>query len=201
MRLGSLVLCVVCLLGCGGGGGNDGGAVSGTLGSTSYVASGAIAFRPAIDTCVAPEATETVLALFVTFSSSFDTTFLQGNTCSQKASSRNVGLAIWRLANSGDIAPGTYPSGSTSGGAYWWDLDASCQRTGENQLLSDGTVTIETSDSTHVVGRLNVSSAGGDRLAGRFDAPVVESPYSVCQLFGFTGGTPGPGCSAPVCVP
>jgi hypothetical protein len=129
---------------------------------------------------------------------------MQGNACSEKASSRSAALYIWSFAAAGEIAPGTYPKRDDSSGGqvgFWTKSNATCQQIGDNVLSTSGSVTIETNDAAHIVGSLEVTFPGGDRLSGRFDGLVVSSLLNACELVGWTGGTPGPGCPTTVCIP
>lgn len=201
MSFRSMLLFVAIVLGCGGSDSGPTGPVSGTTGGAAFTTTGAVAYRPAIDTCTNPDSNGPVLAVFVQLSADFDTAFLQANNlCSTKAASREVYLGVWKFTASGDIAPGTYWS-SDARAVFWWEMDSACQKVGSNVLATYGYVTIETNDADHIVGSLKVTFPGGDHLAGRFDAPVVASLYSVCEWFGFPGGTPGPGCPTLTCVP
>jgi len=205
MKHASLLLCGMLAVGCGGSDPQPtSGPVSGTPSGATFTAKGAVATRGPIDTCTHNAVTGPVLLLEIWFSGSFDAAYLQSHPCDLKASSRGFGVAIWKYVASGEITPGSYPrQDDASGGQVVYEAksDATCQSVLPNLLSTAGNVTIETNDATHVVGSLDVSFPGGGRLAGRFDAPVVPPILSACQALGMSGGTNGPGCSAPVCVP
>jgi hypothetical protein len=203
MRFGPLLICIALVLGCSSGSAPYNGPVKGTIGGEPFTTSGTVAIRFATDTCTNPESIGPMLARVIIFYRDLDTAYVLGHTCSTKASSVEVGVALWQFNPSGDIAPGTYPfaSDANSGQVAWWNgWDAECKAT-SNMMQTGGSVTIETNDATHIVGRLDASFDGGDQLSGRFDATVVEWTYNVCEWFGFPGGTPGPGCPTQPCVP
>jgi hypothetical protein len=178
--------------------------VSGTVAGSAFTAKGVIATRPAIDTCKHDFGTGPVLLLQVWLSESFDTAYMRDHPCDGKASSRGFAVYVWKFVASGEITPGTYARRDDSSGGmsvFQAKSDATCRQETPNLQAESGTVTIEASDATHVVGSLDVSFPGGGRLAGRFDAPAIPSPTSVCQSLGMPGGTDGPGCPSGTCVP
>jgi hypothetical protein len=203
MRLGLPVVGLALLLGCGSSGDKASPAtLSGTVDGTAFTAKGAVAVRPAIDTCVAPTATVPVLARVIHFDGSLGTTAM--DLCTSKAASRGLSVFIWSFVASGEIAPGTYPHRDDATGgqtAFWWKLDSSCQQLGDNALSTSGSVTLEAIDATHMAGTLDITFAGGDRVSGRFDAPVVAAHLNVCEMFGWSGGAPVTACPPLVCIP
>jgi hypothetical protein len=205
MRLGLPILGSALILACGSSSDKaQPDSVSGVLDGTAFVAKGSLGFRPAVETCTHAGTTGPVLVRAVHLDGSLDSAFLQSHACSGKASSKVAELFIWTFAASGDIAPGTYPKRDDSSGGQvviWAKGDAACQTIGDNVISTSGSVVIETNDATHIVGSLDVTFPGGDRLSGRFDAPVVPSPINGCELFGWPGGTPGPGCPNYTCIP
>jgi hypothetical protein len=205
MKHATLLLCLMLAVGCGGSDPQQtSGPVSGTVSGASFTATGAVATRVPIDTCTHNGVTVPVLLLEIWLSNSFDTAYMQGHPCDFKAGSRDLLVTIWRYVASGEITPGTYQRQDDSSGGQavvQTKFDTSCHQQFPNVLSDSGSVTIEANDGTHVVGTLNVSFPGGGRLSGKFDAPVASPLLSACQSLGMSGGTNGPGCSAPVCVP
>ena len=205
MKIGPLLSCLALVVGCATTGSKaPTGPVSGTVGGSTFTAKGAVATRPAIDTCKHDFGTAPVLLLQIWISESFDTAHLQEHPCDVKASSRDFAIYIWKLVDSGEITPGTYPRRDDSSGGmtvFQAKSDAACKQELPNLQAESGAVTIETSDTMHVIGMLDVTFPGGGRLAGRFEAPVTPSRGSVCQSLGIPGGTDGPGCPTGRCVP
>lgn len=205
MKHGSLLLCLVLAVGCATASSKaPSGPVSGTVTGSTFTAKGAVATRPAIDTCKHDFGTGPVLLLQIRLSESFDTVYLRDHPCDAKANSKDFAVYIWKLVDSGEITPGTYPRRDDSSGGmtvFQAKSDAACKQVLPNLQAESGAVTIETSDTMHVIGVLDVTFPGGGRLAGRFEAPVTPSRGSVCQSLGIPGGTDGPGCPTGRCIP
>lgn len=209
MRTVQVLLVSLCAFGCSSSGSSQTGPVSGTVpGRTvgtleSFTAKGAMAIHPSIDTCIQSSGPTPVLLMVVVLDQALDTAHLQ-NSCAATASSTGVQVFVWTYASSGTISPGTYPTRNDATGGQVvirTHRDATCNIIANDNVAStSGNVVIETNDSTHVVGEVNVSFPGGGSLAGRFDAPVVAAAESVCQVMGMSGGSPGPGCHLSDCV-
>jgi hypothetical protein len=174
--------------------------VTGTVDGAAFTAKSAIAVAYPVDTC----SDGPLLLLSIGFGESFDTTDVEQHNCELKAGSRGFNIDIWKYVSSGQIGPGTYATrDDASGGQVIFQsrFDDTCAQQFPNLLSSAGTVILDTVDSTHVVGSLDVKFPTGGSLRGRFDAPVLQPDYGACKAFGKSGGSDLSVCAQTVCVP
>ncbi|HET9599421.1 MAG TPA: hypothetical protein VFP65_27855 [Anaeromyxobacteraceae bacterium] len=169
---------------------------------------GAVAVAPAAVACDLAGTPLTVTALGIHLSPSSEGAFLANpaNLCRQRANETTVNLVLW--AN-GAGAPATFAAGAytphadATGGlsAFQVRLDGSCAVTPPNVFAQRGTVTLSSVTDQRVAGSVDLVFDDGRTLAASFDAAVVPSAASPCDMFGVQGGAPGVGCGARTCSP
>lgn len=169
---------------------------------------GAVAIAPAAETCDLAGTPLTVTALGIHLSPSSDGVFLAdpANACRQRANETTVNVVVW--AN-GAGAPATFATGvyqphaDATGGlsAFEVRLDGSCAVTPPNVFARTGTVTLSTVTAQRVTGNVDLLFDDGRLLTASFDASVVPSAATACQMFGAQGAAPGVGCGARTCSP
>lgn len=173
--------------------------VTGTVEGAAFTAKGAVAVLYPLDTC----STGPMLGLTIGFDADSDFAYLQENRCALRASSREFAIAIWEFVSSGQIEPGTYPTRDDAGGGqvvYQVRFDDSCAHQVPNLLSSSGEVILDSVDSTHVVGSLDVKFPAGGNLRGRFDAAVIPPNRGACNSLGMSGGSDLSVCAQYVCL-
>jgi hypothetical protein len=171
-------------------------------------AKGAVAVVAAPASCAFGTPT-TVAALGILISPSADSASLSdpANLCRQRANETTARLVLWSAGPSASVpfGPGTFAvTQSAAGGfsAFLVRLDGGCAVVQPNVLATpSSTLTLTSVAADRITGRVDLVFADGRTLAGAFDAPVVASTVSPCDMFLAEGGVPAMGCTARTCAP
>jgi hypothetical protein len=184
---------------------------SGTLGGAPFTPSASAAyFLPPLTCSIPGVGSEAISAFFLLFSSAPTACADLVDECSVRKSAKSVVVAFETVgigtANDPTLVPGTYPLASSASISSATTVrpgvlafaqassiltDAACFNSGTQ--FGSGTLVVTRANATEVVGSLDATFGGGDRLSGAFAVPICGTfPIDLCaQLVnGFAGNLP-----------
>ena len=182
---------------------------TGTLGAAPFKPSASAAYFLPPLTCSIPGAgSQAASAFIVLFSSSPTACADLADECGVRKSAKSVLVAFETVglgaANDPTLVPGTYPLASSNSsrttvrpGVYAFAqassllTDAACSDSGTR--FGSGSLVVTRANAFEVVGSLDATFGGGDRLSGAFAVPVCGAfPIDFCAelVAGFAGNPP-----------